>query len=161
MDVFVWEPFFLVHGSAISAGYWKEECLRWRLHNFLTSRVSVLSGLPSCSILVQEFQGFSLEHWVKEYVSLKGIQAGFFFLFHYIVFNFFIKEYEFWRACYDGCSGQIKGVLFCCVYFGWLPKGYSTCKYLFGFPSLNMQAMFSSVRKNKSKPLIQSRNKQE
>lgn len=82
-----------MHGSAISAGYWKE-CLRLRLHNLLTSQVSVLSGLPLCSILVQKFQGFSLEHWVKEYASLKGMQAIFFFvLLHSISSS--IKEYWF------------------------------------------------------------------
>lgn len=94
MDFFVGEPFLLVHSIAISAGYCKEECLRLRLHNVLTSRVSVLSGLPSYSILVQKFQGFSLEHWVKEYVSLKGMQAIFFFLsLHSISFS--VKEYWF------------------------------------------------------------------
>lgn len=96
-----------MHGSAISAGYWTEECLSLRLHNLLTSLVSVLSGLPSCSILVQKFQASSLEHWVKEYVFLKDVQA-IFLLFHYTLLNFLSKNTGFEELAMMAAQNRLK-----------------------------------------------------
>lgn len=54
------------------------------LHNLLTSRVSVLSGLPSCSILVQKFQGFSLEALGQRICLLEEYASDFFVSLHSI-----------------------------------------------------------------------------
>lgn len=83
----------MVYGSAISAGYWKEECLRLRLHNLLTFQVSVLSGLPSCRIHVEKFQGFSLGQRTCLSEGYAGDFVCLFVSLHSISFS--IKEHWF------------------------------------------------------------------
>lgn len=64
--------------------------MRLKLYNLPTSQVSVLSGLPSCSILVQKFQGFSLGALGQRISLFEGYAGG--CLFHYIVFYFLSKS---------------------------------------------------------------------
>lgn len=91
--------------------------------------MSVLSGLPSYSVIVQKFQGFNLEHLVK--VCLFEKYVGSFFSFHYAVFNFLSKNNAFEELAVMAAQNKLKGCH--CVVFSLDSKGLFNMQILTWF----------------------------